>query len=172
MKIFIDRPVATLMVYLALLSLGIYSLFHLPIELAPQEDYPQVDIAASWPGASPEIMQTQVTALLEETALSVNGVRKITSTSDIGVSRITLEFDPRINLEFANLALREALGRVQPQLPYGVKPVVEPYVPEDFSRPTFSDLHHLGQLSAANTQRNGQGQAGKQPGRSPRCIQS
>ncbi|MBC7363486.1 MAG: efflux RND transporter permease subunit [Candidatus Aminicenantes bacterium] len=132
MKIFIERPVATLMIYLALLSLGVYSLLHIPIELAPQEDYPQVDIIASWPGASPEIMQTQVTSLLEETALSVKGVRKISSTSDIGVSRITLEFDPKINLEFANLALREALGRVQPQLPYGVKPVVEPYVPEDF----------------------------------------
>lgn len=132
MKIFIDRPIATLMIYLALLALGLYSLFHIPIELAPQEDYPQVDITASWPGASPEIMQTQVTSLLEETALSIKGVRKITSNSDIGTSRITIEFDPKINLEFANLALREALGRVQPQLPYGVKPVVEPYVPEDF----------------------------------------
>lgn len=132
MKVFIERPVATLMIYLALLTMGLYSLLHTPIELAPQEDYPRVDITASWPGATPEIIQTQVTSILEETALSVRGVRKITSNSDMGLSRITVEFDPKINLEFANLALREALSRVQPRLPYGVKPDVEPYVPEDF----------------------------------------
>ncbi|MGB9764985.1 MAG: efflux RND transporter permease subunit [Candidatus Saccharicenans sp.] len=132
MKFFIDRPVATLMIYLALLALGLYSLFHIPLELAPQEEYPRADILANWPGASPEVMQTQVTSLLEEAALSVKGVRKITSTSDIGAARLTIEFDPKINLEFANLALREVLARTLPNLPYGVKPVVEPYVPEDF----------------------------------------
>jgi len=132
MRFFIDRPVATLMIYLALLALGLYSLFHIPLELAPQEEFPQVDVVASWPGASPEVMQTQITSLLEEAALSVKGGRKITSTSEIGTSRLTLEFDPKINLEFANLALREALARLLPNLPYGVKPTVEPYVPEDF----------------------------------------
>jgi HAE1 family hydrophobic/amphiphilic exporter-1 len=132
MKIFIERPVATLMIYLALLALGLYSLFHVPLELAPQEEFPRADIVANWPGTSPEVMQTQVTSLLEEAALSVKGVRKITSTSDIGNSHLTLEFDPKINLEFANLALREALARTLPNLPYGVKPVIEPYVPEDF----------------------------------------
>ncbi|MBC7349999.1 MAG: efflux RND transporter permease subunit [Candidatus Aminicenantes bacterium] len=132
MRFFIDRPVATLMIYLALLALGFYSLFHIPLELAPQEEFPQVDITASWAGASPEVMQTQVTAILEEAVLSVKGIRKIQSTSEIGSCRLTVEFDPKIDLEFANLALREALGRILPELPYGVKPVVEPYIPEDF----------------------------------------
>lgn len=132
MRFFIDRPIATLMIYLALLTLGVYSLFHIPLELAPQEEFPQVDVVATWPGTSPEVMQTQVTSVLEEAALSVKGVRKITSTSEIGTSRLTIEFDPKINLEFANLALREALARSLPNLPYGVRPTVEPYVPEDF----------------------------------------
>ncbi|MCR4396077.1 MAG: efflux RND transporter permease subunit, partial [Candidatus Saccharicenans sp.] len=132
MKFFIERPVATLMIYLALLALGFYSLFHIPLELAPQEEFPQVDITASWAGASPVVMQTQVTAILEEAVLSVKGVRKIKSTSEIGSCRLTIEFDPKIDLEFVNLALREALGRILSELPYGVKPVGEPYVPEDF----------------------------------------
>ncbi|MBC7361977.1 MAG: efflux RND transporter permease subunit [Candidatus Aminicenantes bacterium] len=132
MRFFIDRPIAILMIYLALLALGVYSLFHIPLELAPQEEFPQVDVVATWPGTSPEVMQTQVTSVLEEAALSVKGVRKITSTSEIGTSRLTIEFDPKINLEFANLALREALARSLPKLPYGVRPTVEPYVPEDF----------------------------------------
>lgn len=132
MRFFIERPVATLMIYLALLALGFYSLFHIPLELAPQEEFPRVDITASWPGASPEVMQTQVTSVLEEAVLSVRGIRKLSSTSHIGSCRLTVEFDTRVNLEFANLALREAIGRVLPDLPYGVKPVVEPYIPDDF----------------------------------------
>jgi len=132
MKFFIERPVATLMIYLALLALGLYSLFHIQLELAPQEDFPQIDIVASWPGTSPEVIQTQVTALLEEAVLSVKGVQKLTSTSEIGTSRLTVEFQPKTDLEMANLALREALGRTLPELPYGVKPEIVPYVPEDF----------------------------------------
>jgi len=132
MKFFIDRPVATLMVYLAFLALGLYSLFHIQLELAPQEDFPQVDVVASWPGTSPEVIQTQVTSILESAVLSVKGVRKLTSTSEIGTARLTIEFQPKTNLEIANLALREALGRALPELPYGVKPEVVPYVPEDF----------------------------------------
>lgn len=119
MKFFIERPVATLMVYLALLALGLYSLFHIPLELAPQEEFPRVDLSASWPGASPEVMQTQVTAILEEAVLTVRGIRKISSTSNIGSCRLTIEFDPKVNLEFANLALREAIGRVLPGSPTG-----------------------------------------------------
>lgn len=132
MRFFVERPVATLMIYLALLALGFYSLFNISLELAPQEEFPQVDILATWSGASPEVMQTQVTSILEEAVLSVKGIRKITSTSEIGTSRLTIEFDPKINLEFANLALREAIGRSLTDLPYGVRPVIEPYVPEDF----------------------------------------
>ncbi|MDI6697652.1 MAG: efflux RND transporter permease subunit [Candidatus Saccharicenans sp.] len=132
MRFFIERPVATLMIYLALLALGFYSLFHIPLELAPQEEFPRVDITASWSGTSPEVMQTQVTSVLEEAVLAVRGIRKLTSTSNIGSCRLTVEFDTRVNLEFANLALREAIGRVLTELPYGVKPVVEPYIPDDF----------------------------------------
>jgi len=132
MRFFIDRPIATLMIYLSLLGLGVYSLLHIPLELAPREEYPQVDVVAAWPGASPEVIQTQVTSVMEEAALSVKGVRKITSTSEMGTGRLTLEFEPKINLEFANLALREALARSLTSLPYGVRPTVEPYVPEDF----------------------------------------
>ncbi|MBP6909199.1 MAG: efflux RND transporter permease subunit [Candidatus Saccharicenans sp.] len=132
MKFFIDRPVATLMIYLSLLALGLYSLFHIQLELAPQEDFPQVEVTASWPGTSPEVVQTQVTSLLEEAVLSVKGVRKLTSTSEIGTASLTVEFQPKTDLEMANLALREALGRTLPELPYGVKPIVVPYVPEDF----------------------------------------
>jgi HAE1 family hydrophobic/amphiphilic exporter-1 len=132
MKLFIDRPVATSMAFLALLATGVYSFLNTPIELAPKESYPMADIVTSWPGVPPEVVQTQVTAPLEEACATVKGITKMASTSEIGLSRITLEFDPKTNMEFATLALREELTKVRPLLPPRIRPYVQPYVPEDF----------------------------------------
>jgi len=134
MKFFVDRPVATAMIFLSLLVLGAYSFLNTLLELAPSEDYPRVDILASWSGVPPEIIQTKVTAPLEEVAAAVKGVQKMTSNSAIGSSRITLEFNPKTNMEFATLALREAIDQVRRRgdFPPGVKPVVQAYVPDDF----------------------------------------
>ena len=130
-KVFIERPVATAMFYLALLVLGIYSFLNTPLELEPKENYPQVRVETSWYGVPPEIIQTQVTAPLEEVLSTVKGVRKIVSTSLIGLSRITLDFEEKANMEFANLALREEIAKTRQRLPYGVQPVVIPYIPEE-----------------------------------------
>ncbi|HOW85786.1 MAG TPA: efflux RND transporter permease subunit [Candidatus Aminicenantes bacterium] len=139
MRFFIDRPVATAMVFLALLATGVYSFLNTPIELAPKESYPKLDIVTSWYGVPPEVVQTQVTAPLEEACAAVKGVTKTTSTSEIGLSRITLEFDDRTDMEFATLALREEMAKARPLLPPRVRPYVQPYVPEDFRvRPFLS----------------------------------
>ena len=133
MKIFVERPIATAMIFLALMVLGIYSFLNIPIELAPKEEYPRLDISTYWSGVPPEIIQTQITSPLEEKAVMVKGVRKIISSSSIGWSRITLEFDTKTNMEFAHLALREKIAEVEESLPYGVvKPRIEPYVPDLF----------------------------------------
>jgi HAE1 family hydrophobic/amphiphilic exporter-1 len=132
MKFFIDRPVATAMVFLALLAMGVYSFLNTPIELAPKESFPMVDVVTSWFGVPPEVVQTQVTAPLEEACATVKGVTKMSSTSQIGLSRITLEFDPKTNMEFASLALREELSKARAILPPLVRPMLQPYIPEDF----------------------------------------
>ncbi len=137
MKFCIDRPVATAMIFLALLATGVYSFLNTPIELMPKEDLPKVDIVTSWYGVPPEVVQTQVTAPLEEACATVKGVTKMTSTSEIGMSRITLEFDPKTDMEFATLALREELTKARPLLPARIRPYVQPYVPEDFRERPF-----------------------------------
>ena len=137
MKLFIERPVATAMFFLSLLVLGVYSYLNTPIELVPTESFPKMDITASWGNVPPEIIQTQVTSPLEEAAATVKGLRKMTSSSAIGSCRITLEFDPKTNMEFATLALREELAKVRRVLPAGVRPSVIPYVPEDFRVKAF-----------------------------------
>ncbi|MFO7981048.1 MAG: efflux RND transporter permease subunit [Candidatus Aminicenantes bacterium] len=137
MKVFIERPIATAMLFLALLVLGVNSYFNIPIELAPKEEYPELNIITSWPGVPPEIIQTQISSLIEEKASTVKGVRKITSSSSIGQSLVTLEFDPKINMEFAHLALTEKISGIEEELPERVRPSIEPYVPEEFQVEPF-----------------------------------
>ena len=138
MKIFIDRPIATAMVFLALTVLGVYSFLNIPIEMpVTKEQFPKVYIDTNWSGMPPEIIQTQLTSPLEEKVSTVKGVRKIESSSRIGSSRITLEFDPKINMEFAQLALREKIAELKDELPYGIRPYITPYIPEDFSEEPF-----------------------------------
>lgn len=132
MRIFIERPIATAMVFMVLLVLGVYSFLNIPLELAPKEDYPRLDIETFWRGVPPEIIQTEISSVLEEKASTVKGVRKIESSSSIGSSRITLEFDPKTNMEFARLSLREKFAEIKDELPYGIRPEIRPYVPEDF----------------------------------------
>lgn len=139
MRFLIERPVAVAMVYLALLALGVFSFVNTPIELAPGGAYPRIDIEVPWPGVSPEVVQSRVTAPLEEAAASVRGVRRVSSESRAGAASITLEIDPRARMEFVDLALREAVARARDKLPYAVRPVFQPYVPEDFRvRPFLS----------------------------------
>jgi HAE1 family hydrophobic/amphiphilic exporter-1 len=138
MKIFIERPIATAMAFLALTVLGVYSFLNIPIEMpVTKEQFPMVYIDTQWPGMPPEIIQTQLTSPLEEKISTVKGVRKIESSSQIGNSRITLEFDPKINMEFAQLALREKIAELKDELPYGIRPYITPYIPEDFSEEPF-----------------------------------
>jgi HAE1 family hydrophobic/amphiphilic exporter-1 len=139
LRVLVERPIAVAMVYLALLALGVFSFVNTPIELAPGGNYPRIDIEAPWPGVSPEVVQSRVTARLEEAAASVRGVRRVSSESRAGAASITLEIDPRARMEFVDLALREAVARARDSLPYGVRPVVQPFVPEDFRvRPFLS----------------------------------
>ncbi len=132
MRLFVERPIATAMVFLVLMVLGVFSFFNIPIEMAQSQDFPQLNINTSWYGVAPEIMQTEVTAPLEEKVATVKDVRKITSSSSIGNSRITLEFDKKTNMEFVRLALREKISEVRENLPYDVIPRIRFFVPEDF----------------------------------------
>jgi len=137
MKFFVERPIAVIMLYLALSILGVFSFLNTPLELAPKEDFPQITISTAWTDVPPEIMQTQITAVLEEIASTVKGLKKLTSSSSIGNSQITLDFDPKTDMEFATLALQEKISRILKELPYGVRPQLQAYVPEEFQTQPF-----------------------------------
>jgi len=98
----------------------------------------------------PEVIETEITSPLEEVTSTVKGVKKITSSSRIGSSSITVEFNAKINMEFARLALREKIRSIKNTLPYGVRPQIQPYIPKIFRQILFSVTLFLGIIRFRN----------------------
>lgn len=135
----VRRPIATAALYVGLLALGAYSFRLIPVELLPDVSYPRLTVSASWSGASPELMESRVTVLLESAAQQVEGVREVRSVSRLqsrgagSEAEVTIEFAREARMEFAELELRERLAALREELPPGVRPTVTPYVPEEFA---------------------------------------
>ncbi|MDR0476458.1 MAG: efflux RND transporter permease subunit, partial [Desulfobulbaceae bacterium] len=90
---FIARPVATTLLTLAVALAGIVAFFQLPVSPLPQTDYPYISVSASLPGASPETMAATVATPLERALGRIAGITEITSSSSLGSTRVTLEFE-------------------------------------------------------------------------------
>ena len=90
---FIHRPVATSLLTLGVALAGIVSFFQLPVAPLPQVDFPTISVTASLPGAAPETMAATVATPLERALGGIAGVNEITSSSSLGNTRVTLQFD-------------------------------------------------------------------------------
>jgi len=124
--LFIHRPVATTLLTLAILLAGILGFRLLPVAPLPQVDYPVISVTASLPGADPETMAASVATPLESTLGTIAGVNEMTSTSTLGSTRITLEFDFDRDINGAARDVQAAINAAQRLLPSGMP-----------SRPTY-----------------------------------
>ena len=93
MKIFVERPIATAMFFLAVLVLGIYSFLNIPFELAPKEEFPQITINTSWPDVPPEVIQTQITSPLEEISSTAERLSALAEELKISLSQYIYSFE-------------------------------------------------------------------------------
>lgn len=127
----IKRPVFATMVILALVVLGIVSYPRLGVDLFPKVDFPIVSIYTVLPGASPEIMDVDVTDKVEEAVGTINGVKSITSTSSEGTSTVIVEFYLERNIDIAVQDVREKISTIRSKLPTDVKePVIQKVDPD------------------------------------------
>src|SRR5438045_9130061 len=95
------RPVATVLLMVAILLAGAIAFKQLPVSALPQVDYPTIQVVTFYPGASPDVMASSVTAPLEKQFGQVPGLKQMTSTSSNGSSVITLEFNLSLNIDVA-----------------------------------------------------------------------
>jgi len=98
---FILRPVATTLLMVGVLLVGWVAFRQLPISALPQVDYPTIQVQTFYPGASPEVMASSVTAPLERQFGQIPGLNQMTSTSSFGSSIITLQFGLDLNIDVA-----------------------------------------------------------------------
>ncbi|MDH4196684.1 MAG: efflux RND transporter permease subunit [Candidatus Aminicenantes bacterium] len=116
-KVAIDRPVATAMVFAAVILLGFVSLRELSVDLLPDIRYPRLSVITRYPGVAPEEIETLITARLEAAVSRVPGLRRVESVSKEGVSTMTLEFNWGTDMDFTLLHTREKLDAVRDALP-------------------------------------------------------
>ncbi|MFL6665170.1 MAG: efflux RND transporter permease subunit [Rhizobacter sp.] len=114
---FILRPVATSLLMLAIVLVGIVAFRFLPLSALPQVDYPTIQVQTLYPGASPEVMGRTVTAPLEKQFGQMSGLQRIASTSAGGVSLITLQFTLGVSLDVAEQEVQAAINAANSSLP-------------------------------------------------------
>ncbi|HEV2645767.1 MAG TPA: efflux RND transporter permease subunit [Acidobacteriaceae bacterium] len=114
---FILRPVATSLLMVAILLIGIVAYKQLPVSALPEVDYPTIQILTFYPGASPDVMATTVTAPLERQFGQLQGLTQMTSTSSGGNSVIVLQFDLNLNIDIAEEEVQSAINASQSFLP-------------------------------------------------------
>ena len=114
---FIRRPVATSLLTLALLLAGGLAYSRLPVAPLPQVEYPMINVGAGLPGASPETMASSVATPLERQFGRIAGVNEMTSTSQLGSTNITLQFDLNRNIDAAARDVQAAINAARGQLP-------------------------------------------------------
>jgi multidrug efflux pump len=114
---FILRPIATSLLMAALLLIGIIAFRQLPIAALPEVDYPTMQVLTFYPGASPDVVASAVTAPLERQLGQVPGLNQMLSTSSEGASVITLQFALSLSIDVAEQDVQEAINAAQNYLP-------------------------------------------------------
>ena len=114
---FIRRPVMTTLVMMAILLFGILGYRALAVSELPNVDYPTIQVAASLPGASPDTMASAVATPLEKQFSTIAGIDSMTSSSSLGTTSITLQFDLSRNIDGAAQDVQAAIARASSQLP-------------------------------------------------------
>src|ERR1700682_3007811 len=116
-RTFIVRPVATSLLMAGLLLVGGVAYKQLPVSALPQVDYPIIQVLTFYPGASPDVMASSITAPLERQFGQVPGLNQMTSTSSQGSSVITLQFTLDLNIDVAEHQVQAAINAAGTFLP-------------------------------------------------------
>lgn len=121
----VNKPISTLMIFVAVLVLGIAAYFQLPVDQYPKMDPPYITVMATYPGANASDIEENVAKILEDQLNSVDDLKEITSTSYDNLAVVSLEFEWEVNLDEASNDVRDAVDKAMQNLP------------DDIDRPTI-----------------------------------
>src|SRR5881398_2563616 len=116
-RLFILRPVATSLLMVAILLAGLFAYRQLPLSALPEVDYPTIQVVTLYPGASPEVVTSSITAPLERQFGQMPGLNQMSSTSSAGASVVTLQFSLDLTLDVAEQEVQAAINAAGNLLP-------------------------------------------------------
>ena len=119
-RVFVQRPIATTLLLVAITLSGALAFFQLPVAPLPQIDFPTISVNAKLPGASPETMAATVATPLERSLTRIAGITEMTSASNLGSTNITLQFDLDRNINGAARDVQAAIAASRALLPTGL----------------------------------------------------
>jgi len=128
----IKNHVFAWMLMIGILVFGGIGFFQLGVSQLPDVDYPVVSVNVTWEGASPEVMETEVTDIIENAVMSVEGIKEVTSESRLGQTQVTIEFNLNRNIDVAVQEVQTKIAQAQRNLPKDIDPaIVTKTNPED-----------------------------------------
>lgn len=116
-RLFIMRPVATTLLMVAILLAGIIGYRFLPVSALPEVDYPTIQVVTLYPGASPDVVTSAITAPLERQFGQMSGLKQMSSQSSGGASVVTLQFQLTLPLDVAEQEVQAAINAATNLLP-------------------------------------------------------
>ncbi len=119
---FIQRPIATTLLIIGVVLLGLLGYRELPVAALPSVDFPTLEVVTPYPGASPDVVETSITAPLERYFGTISGLQSMSSTSAYGISQITLQFDLSRRIDSAAEDVQEAINAASGWIPVGLLP--------------------------------------------------
>lgn len=128
----IKNPVFAWMLFMGIVVFGLIAFLRLGVSSLPDVDYPVLSISTTWQSAAPEVVETEVTDLIEDAVMGIQGVQDVTSTSIQGQSSITVQFDLDKDIDVALQEVQSNIARAQRNLPRDIDPpVITKSNPED-----------------------------------------
>ena len=113
----VNKPVSTIMIFIAIIVLGIFSITYIPVDLMPDMDIPMISVITTYPGANAEDIEINVTKPMENQLNSLQNLKKLTSSSKDNVSYVACEFEYGINMDEASNNVRDAVSLAENNLP-------------------------------------------------------
>ncbi len=146
----LHRPIAVSVFFISAVILGVFAVFNMPLEVLPSVDYPRLYIQTLWPGASPPMVEAEVTSIIEGEISQIKGIRKIKSYSEVGRSRIEVHLQKHTDVDYIRFFIQEKLSYVMDKLPPMVYPPrIFKYVPEELETADFLSYHIVGPYNDA-----------------------
>ncbi len=119
--VFIRRPILAIVINLLIVIAGVAALLGVEVRELPEVDQPVVSVRTTYPGAAPETIDAEVTAVLESAVAQIDGVTSISASSSYESSSVTAEFSPNVDIDIAATDVKNAISAIQGRLPDGVE---------------------------------------------------